>query len=212
MAHNQPNRTMIHATALRCFLYMCLLGGILGSCNTSSTDNENTSLNDSVIVESPFAADEINSNQSELLSTIIGSSDAGVIRGINFGDPISKVKSNETFEIFEDSTRHLGYTFETDQLETIDVLYYFTPNDRTVNKITVDVYLNSESATSQLWQSVNKRFSEKYGQPQESKQKQIIWKKAPVRATIIDVSEGKDFGLKFLFEPTDKTLLASRTL
>ena len=131
-----------------------------------------------------------------------------MIRGIGFGDPLSKVRATETFEMFEDSLRHLGYTFETDQLETIDVLYYFTPTGRQVNRMTVDVYLNSEEATRQLWNAAKRRFTEKYGSPVGELSRRVSWKKAPVEVTMEEVSEGKDYGLKMVFTPTDKTMLA----
>ena len=202
---------MFSHTVLARLLLVCTLIGVLANCRTKNTTNEDATLpTDSVAVQSPSANDEINSNQSELLNTVIGSTDEGVIRDIAFGDPVSKVKATEKFELFEDSLRHVGYTFETEQLETIDVLYYFTPTGRTINKITVDVYLNSETATRQLWTTARKRFTARFGEPQKATERQISWEKAPVNATITNVSEGKDYGLKFVFTPSDKTVLASQ--
>ena len=201
---------MKHFTSLRFLLWVCLLGTLTSGCRTkTTTDEEATVPTDSAILHDPSSS-AINSNQSELLNTIIGTSSEGIIRGIDFGDPVSKVKATESFEMFEDSARHVGFTFETDQLETIDVLYYFTPTGRTVNKITVDIYLNSETATRQLWNSAEKRFTEKYGTPLEAKPRLITWKKSPVNATMEEVSEGKDYGLKLVFQPTDKAMLATR--
>jgi hypothetical protein len=209
--NNQLSSYMISSKVLRHLLLLCMLAGVLGSCRTkNSTDNEATIPNDSEVVESPSATDEINSNQSELLNTIIGETDEGVIRGIAFGDPVSKVKATEKFELFEDSLRHVGFTFETEQLETIDVLYYFTPTGRAVNKITVDVYLNSQAAARQLWSTAQRRLTARFGEPQEKTARRMSWKKSPVSASMVEVSEGKDYGLKFVFEPTDKTMLATR--
>lgn len=199
---------MLYPTALRRLILVCLLGGLLGGCTGTSTNDESDAPTDSLAIKTPSPVDDINSNQSELLNTIVGTTEQGVIRGIGFGDPVSKVKSTEAFEMFEDSASHVGYTFETEQLETIDVLYYFTPTGRAVNRITVDVYLNSDPATRQLWETTRKRFTEKYGSPKDSKERQITWKKDPVRVMISNVSDGKDYGLKFVFEPTNKVLLA----
>jgi hypothetical protein len=200
---------MKHSTSLRLLLWVCLLGIVTTGCRTkTTTDEEATNPTDSLALQDP-ASSAINSNQSELLNTIVGASEEGIIRGIAFGDPISKVRANESFEMFEDSARHVGFTFETDQLETIDVLYYFTPTGRTVNKITVDIYLNSETATRQLWSSAEKRFTDQYGTPLEAKPRRITWKKNPVNAIMEEVSEGKDYGLKLVFQPTDKAMLAS---
>ncbi|MPR33203.1 hypothetical protein [Salmonirosea aquatica] len=201
---------MKYSTSLRYLLWVCLLGAITTGCRTkTTTDEEATAPTDSAVIHDP-ASSAINSNQSELFNTIVGTSDEGVIRGIAFGDPVSKVKATESFEMFEDSLRHVGFTFETDQLETIDVLYYFTPTGRTINKITVDIYLNSETATRQLWSSAEKRFTEKYGTPLEAKPRRIVWQKNPVKTSMEEVSEGKDYGLKLVFEPTDKAMLASK--
>ncbi len=201
---------MKYFTSLRYLLWVCLLGALMMGCRTeNTTDEEATDSTDSAVLQDP-ASSAINSNQSELLNTILGTSGEGIIRGIAFGDPVSKVKATESFEMFEDSVRHVGFTFETGQLETIDVLYYFTPTGRMVNRITVDIYLNSETATRQLWKSAEKRFTEKYGTPLESKPRRISWKKDAVHTTMEEVSEGKDFGLKLVFAPTDKAMLASR--
>jgi hypothetical protein len=202
---------MFSHTVLARLLLVCTLIGVLASCRTKNTTDEDATFpTDSVAVQSPSAADEINSNQSELLNTVIGSTDEGVIRGIAFGDPVSKVKATENFELFEDSLRHVGFTFETEQLETIDVLYYFTPTGQAINKITVDVYLNSETATRQLWNTARNRFTSRFGAPQKATDRQISWKKEPVTTTMTEVSEGKDYGLKFVFLPTDRTILASQ--
>jgi hypothetical protein len=201
---------MIYFSALRPLVLVLLLGGTLASCRTKTTTNEEVTIpTDTLSFENPEAA-TVNSDQSVLFNRVLGASEEGIIRGIQFGDPISKVKATETFEMFEDSIRHTGFTFETEQLETIDVLYHFTPTGRKVNKITVDVYLNSEIATRQFWNSAKRNFTERFGAPQEDTSRQIIWEKAPVRAIIREVSVGKDFGLKLIFEPTDKTLLATR--
>lgn len=200
---------MMYSTSLRYLLWVCLLGTLATACQTkNATDQEATVPTDSVALHDP-ASSTINSDQSALLNTILGTSRQGIIRGIAFGDPVSKVKATENFEMFEDSLRHVGYTFETEQLETIDVLYYFTPTGRTVNKITVDIYLNSETATRQLWSSAEKRFTEQYGTPLEAKPRRAIWQKDAVKVRIEEVSEGKDYGLKLVFEPTDNSMLAS---
>ena len=199
---------MNYPTALRCFLLTALLGIALASCQTKTRTDEDATLPTDSPTTGKHANADINSAASALLNTILGTSEEGVIRGIAFGDPVGKLRAAEPFEMFEDSLRHVGYTFETDQLETIDVLYYFTPTGRMVNKITVDVYLNSDEATRQLWQVAKKRFTARYGTPLEDKPRHVSWKKAPVQLTMEEVSEGKDYGLKMVFTPTDKTMLA----
>ncbi|TLU98749.1 hypothetical protein [Dyadobacter luticola] len=176
------------------------------SCDTKT--NEKTEKSPDSVVTVPPATNDLNSNQSALLTKIIGEPNEGtIIRGVSFGDPVSKVKAAETFDMFEETADHLGYTSETTQLETIDIQYFFTP-DKKVNKITVDVYLNSTDATKQLWNAGKKHFTDSYGAPKEEANK-ISWNNKSVKVNMEDVSKGKDFGLKFQFFPADKTALAA---
>lgn len=181
---------------------------VLNGCDTK-TNEKTEAKSDSVVTTQPPADEELNSDQSALLKEIFGASDEegeSVLRGITFGDPVSKVKSTEKFELFEETADHLGYTSETEKLETIDVQYFFSA-DKKINKITVDVYLNSPEATKQLWNASKSHFSEIYDAP-KTEAKKLTWNKKSVRVNMEDVSEGKDYGLKFLFVPTDKNVLA----
>ncbi|NIJ55866.1 hypothetical protein [Dyadobacter arcticus] len=186
-----------------------LIAVAVSSCDTKTNEKTETATPDSVILPAP-ASNDLNSNQSALLNTIMGQSnesEGGILRGVSFGDPVSKVKASETFEMFEETTEHLGYTSETAQLETIDVQYFFTA-DKKVNKITVDVYLNSPEATKQLWNAGKQHFTETYAAPKEEGKK-IMWTNKSVRINMEDVSVGKDYGLKFQFFPGDKNVLAA---
>ncbi|WP_031530737.1 hypothetical protein [Dyadobacter crusticola] len=180
----------------------------VASCDTK-TNEKTEAATDSVIAEKPSAPD-LNSDQSELLETILGSTDNSeqtVLRGVAFGDPVAKVKAAETFEMFEETPDHLGYTLETSRLETIDIQYFFDKTKK-VNRITVDVYLNSPEATKQLWRAGKSHFSKTYDTPKEEP-KEIVWNGKTVRVNMEDVSEGKDYGLKFQFYPTNKNVLAA---
>ncbi|KQS24846.1 hypothetical protein [Dyadobacter sp. Leaf189] len=185
-----------------------LLAIIVGGCDTKTNEKSEAST-DSVVTEQPSQPD-LNSDQSELLDTILGSaedSEQTVLRGVAFGDPVAKVKAAETFEMFEETPDHLGYTHETSRLETIDVQYFFD-KDKKVNRITVDVYLNSPEATKQLWRAGKSHFTESQGAPKEEPKK-IVWNGKSVRVNMEDVSEGKDYGLKFQFYPANKNVLAA---
>lgn len=188
-------------------LFMALLAT---GCDTK-TNEKTEAAADSVTLHEP-APKDLNSDQSALLKTILGNAeqpaDGTILRGIAFGDPISKVKATETFEMFEETPDHLGYTSETAQLETIDVQYFLTP-EKKVNKITIDVYLNSPEATKQLWGASKKYFSETFSSPKEETKK-VTWNGKSVRINMEDVSEGKDYGLKFQFFPADKNALAAK--
>lgn len=199
---------MIKFTSGRLLILALLFAVLAPGCSTQTrTDDEQDTEIDSIDLANPSQQD-LNSNQSELLQTIIGNS-AGIIRGVQFGDPILKVKTNENFEMFEDTTDHVGFTFDTEQLETIDVQYYYDVNIG-VHKINIDVYLNSKDATKQLWDASKEHFTEKYNAPEKDSGKRISWKNGNVIITLEDVSVGKDFGLKMSFVPVNKSLISLR--
>ncbi|MCF2444304.1 hypothetical protein L0657_10080 [Dyadobacter sp. CY345] len=195
---------MTYSNTLRNIFVLILLAVTLQNCNTKTKDEEETPKQDSSSVVKA-APEELNSDQSALLQEVLGTSTDGVFRSISFGDPLSKVKATETYEMFEDAADHVGFTKETEKLETIDIQYFIT-SDKKVNKIMVDVYLNSPDATKQLWNAAKGHFTELYETPKE-KDKTVSWFKNSVHVTMEDVSEGKDYGLKFQFTP-DKNVLA----
>jgi len=197
---------MTYSITLRNLLVLIVLAVTFQNCKTQTKEEQEATVSDSAAIAAP-APGELNSDQSALLQEVLGSSTEGVFRGITFGDPLSKVKATETYEMFEDAADHVGYTKETEKLETIDIQYFITA-DKKVNKITVDVYLNSPDATKQLWNAGKNHFTELYEAPKE-KDKTVSWFKNSVHVTMEDVSEGKDYGLKFQFTP-DKNVLAAK--
>jgi hypothetical protein len=202
--------TFTRMKLLKIWTAAALIMVVVTGCDTK-TNEKTEETPDTLAVPIPGDA-ELNSDQSALLRNLMGTSygehaDGTILRGVAFGDPISKVKSLETFEMFEEKPDHLGYTSETAKLESIDV-QYFLSSDKKVNKITVDVYLNSPEATKQLWNAGKQYFSENYDTPKEELKK-LTWNKRSVRINMEDVSKGKDYGLKFQFFPTDKNVLAS---
>jgi hypothetical protein len=206
-------RMKITSTSMKSLKYgftALLLAFIWAGCDTK-TDEKAENAPDSSVLAEP-APTELNSDQSALLKTILGPdqepTSGTVLRGVSFGDPISKVKAAESFEMFEETGDHLGYTAETAKLETIDVQYFLTA-DKKVNKITVDVYLNSPEATKQLWSASKKHFSDLYAAPKEESKK-MHWNSKSIKVNMEDVSEGKDYGLKFQFFPADKNVLAAK--
>ena len=148
----------------------------------------------------PNSAPVVNSNQSELLKTIVGAAGEGFFRGLNFGDPIDKIKATEKFELFEDSTDHVGFTYETENFEAVDVLYYLDKN-QTIKNIRVDAYLNSPLAVRGLQDQFETYLSGRF-RNEKKEGKTTIWKGANnVYITLEDVSKGKDYGLRLRMGP-----------
>lgn len=185
----------------------CLIIITLMPCCQSQTKEETEASKDSTALANPTRTD-LNSDQSAMLQNIVGNSAEGIIRGISFGDDVSKVKATETFEMFEETPDSLGYTMETPQLEGIDVQYFLNP-EKKVSRIKVNVYLNSDDATKKLWNASKEHFTKIYDAPKEEN-KALVWNKNAVKVQIEDVTIGKDFGLKFIFYPTNKNALAAK--
>jgi hypothetical protein len=206
---NTPFTKMKYTSLFKKMLLACLVSAAIIACNTKTKEETDTPATDSTVVAVPSES-ELNSNQSALLKTVLGEAKAegSIIRGVSFGDPISKVKATETFEMFEEMPDHLGYTMETPQLETIDV-QYFLSKDKKVERIMVDVYLNSGDATKQLWNAGKAHFSDLYATPKEDGNI-VTWNKNAVRVNMEDVSKGKDYGLKFEFFPAGSAVLANK--
>jgi len=197
---------MTYSITLRNIFVLILLAFTFQNCKTKTKEEQDAAVKDSATTTAP-APEELNSDQSALLQEVLGNTSEGIFRGITFGDPLSKVKATETYEMFEDAADHVGFTKETEKLETIDIQYFIT-TDKKVNKIMIDVYLNSPDATKKLWNAAKTHFSSLYEAPKE-KDKTVSWFKNSVHVTMEDVSEGKDYGLKFQFTP-DKNVLAAK--
>jgi hypothetical protein len=204
MKKHFTNKRFLQIGSLAIFTLISIIA--ITACQTK-TKEETQEKTDSAVLANPTQP-ELNSDQSALLKTVLGSAESGIIRGVSFGDPVTKVKATETFEMFEETADHLGYTAETAQLESIDV-QYFIGSEKKVTKIQVDVYLNSGDATKQLWNAGKSYFSKTYDAPKEEN-KVITWNKNAVKIQMEDVTKGKDFGLKFIFTPTNKNALASK--
>ncbi len=135
------------------------------------------------------------SNQSEFLRTIVGNTTNHFYRGVDLGDALNTIKTAETFEIFEDSTGHVSYTHETENFESVDVQYNLDKN-KTVHDIKTDIYLNTKNSANSLWDQFDNYFSGRYVVT-KTIGKTKIWKvKDGVFIKLMDVSEGKDFGLQ----------------
>lgn len=198
-------KTLMKKRYLSLFAWVWVM---LVGCSTYSTQSDETE----ILTESPEQTlpntNALNSNQSALLSVLLGKSTATTLRGIALGDPITKVSSQESFELFEEEGDHLGYTYETEQLETIDVLYYHSGTSQ-VQRIQLDVYLNSKAATDELLKATREHFTALYGAPKQSSDQKTAWTQAKVRVRVEDVSENKDFGITIVMEPSQNPIVLS---
>ncbi|MFT5885201.1 MAG: hypothetical protein ACI9IP_001661 [Arcticibacterium sp.] len=105
----------------------------------------------------------ISSSTDAFINKILGSGD-GTIRGFNLGDSISKVKTYENLEQFEETFEHIGYTFSTHNGEVVDVLYFFDSSS-TLSEVQLDIYLNTDSVSNDVTRALGVYFTQKYGKP-----------------------------------------------
>lgn len=133
------------------FLSSILLFGMY-SCTSSSNevDTENA----------PVQSEQISAYSNSLINEILGGE--GTFRGFDLGQSLEEIKQIETLEQFQESEEELGYTFETENSEVVDI-YYSGENDE-LNTILVDIYLNSDSLSKEVAAGVRNYFTMKYGQ------------------------------------------------
>ena len=131
---------------------------------------------------------------SEQLTTL-GLTQEGHWRGISLGDSIARVKGVEKAQLFESDAKHLGYSVEFPNLESMDVLYQ-QDSKQLVSAIDVDLYLNTQQSVTSYVNDLTRYFTSRYGNPTK-KEKELIWT-GPMREQISlkDVSKRKDFGVK----------------
>lgn len=144
------------------------------------------------------------SNVQKLLRTIMGTGE-GLLRGIQFGDAIADVKKKEKAELFEEEESHVGYTFDTDNLETIDILYQKDQENR-VSGIELDIYMNTDSSNDSLKNELINQFNTKYGKPL-SNTEIPTWEIKPNGQVSIKVVKNKlDRGLELRYTQSKKAI------
>ncbi len=179
---------------LRVMGYLLGTGLFLSACNSGSSGKRGGE----EAVREPAGSSSV---ESELLLMILGDFKDGMFRGVSLGNTKDQVKLTETFELFEESDFQLGFTHDTRQLETVDVYYFFSKDKAVVDKIVVDVFLNSKAATDQLWSETVRYYTKAYGEPSAAGSTRINWQQEQFKLDLENVTNGIDNGLKLTFAP-----------
>lgn len=193
---------------------LALLGIIVGlsSCGSSNdgSEDEAAALDSLIGKTAPAPVDDLNSDQSSLLDLALGEYEDGRTRGVSLGDHVNDVKSKETFAIFEELPGSVGYSVDTEQLETIDVVYYYGA-DQKVNRIGIDIYLNSVASMNDLWSIATRRLIKVYPHTTTLSESTIQLSGKKGKVVVEKVSDDLDHGLKLSFEPIGSAVaLANR--
>lgn len=170
--------------------------GWLAACTPSNEEQTSIELpTDSTAVQPEVPA---TITKMEIHKLLIDSlfAKGGLVRGVAFGQPLSTIKTNETWELFEEDPSHIGYTFEAETLQSADILYE-RDKQNNLTAVDIDVYLNSEAESKALLSEIKRQFTEKYGQPQTDS---LIWK-IPTggRVKVTAVTTNLDHGLTLRF-------------
>ncbi|WP_345248013.1 hypothetical protein [Nibrella saemangeumensis] len=130
---------------------------------------------------------------SERLQSL-GLTGEGHWRGISLGDSLAIVKNTEEAKLFESDASHLGYSLEFPNMESVDMLYH--QKDQKVLAIDVDLYLNTRQSVTDYTNDLKQYFTARYGHPVQQ-EKAVVWTGTQQeKISVIDVSEGKDYGIK----------------
>jgi hypothetical protein len=157
-----------------------------------------------VDVPPPPTAPAASSNVQNLARTILGTGE-GLLRGVKFGDSIEDVKKKETVELFEEEDSHVGYSFDTENLETVDILYEKNSQNR-VSGIELDIYMNTDETNESLKQELSNLFTVRYGKP-VSENPVLVWKVKPTGQVSIKIVKNKlDRGLEVKFSQQPKSI------
>lgn len=156
------------------------------------------------VLNPPLNKTATTSNVQKLLRTIIGTGE-GLLRGIQFGDAITDVKNKEKAELFEEEETHIGYSFDTDNLETVDILYEKDTQNR-VSGIELDIYMNTDASNDSLKKELTKHFTTQFGQPIADTETPT-WAIKPKGTVSIKVVKNKlDRGLEVRYSQKSKAI------
>lgn len=161
--------------------------------------------------ETGLAGELASSGEYQLWEVVLGDYRDEMFRGVSFSDTREKVGITETFEVFEELPNQIGYTYDTKELETIDVYYHFS-EEQLVNRIVVDIFLNGKTSADRLWQISEWYFTNTYGRVSESAEARRVWTSQGVTVVAENVSNGIDNGLKITFTPSEEEALAGGSL
>ncbi len=156
------------------------------------------------VLNPPSPKTATSSKVQKLLRTIMGTGE-GLLRGIQFGDAIADVKKKEKAELFEEEDSHVGYSFDTDNFETVDIIYEKDKQNR-VSGIGLDVYMNTDSSNDSLLNELSKQFTAQYGKP-VSEAPMPTWEIKPNGKVSIKVVKNKlDRGLEIRYTQSSKAI------
>ena len=163
-----------------------LIVSVAFSCNSTSGETAE----DDVSIE----VQEVSAYSNSLINEILGGE--ATFRGFDLGQSLLEIEQIETLEQFQQSEDELGYTFETQNDEVVDI--YYSGENGELNEILVDIYLNSDSLSSDVANGIRNYFTMKYGQ--SVKDSVEIWNLNDEESVSLKLIDKKlDSGLQIIY-------------
>ncbi|MEA5405808.1 hypothetical protein VB776_22910 [Arcicella sp. DC2W] len=183
--------------------YFLIFFALLVACQEKKESTQ-TESNASVNLTEGSSALE---NYSTIFQAIL-KTDTGMARGVKIGDNIDTI--NETTlpsETPAENGKSFTEYFDDTDLNFADILYVKSPDNK-VEAITIDVYIERQTAVDSLMNEFKGYFETKYGKG-VSKDKSIIWQLADGNNNVLiqNVSTEKDPGMKIVFANKDDKIL-----
>jgi hypothetical protein len=103
----------------------------------------------------------VNPSVSKLFKKLIMPNEA-LFRGINLGEDFQEVLSKEKFKVFEKEQNYVGVSYNSPDFETLDILYFKDVFNR-LEKIQIDIFMNSDANNEDLFDLLFNHFTQKHG-------------------------------------------------
>ncbi|MDZ7935642.1 MAG: hypothetical protein U5M51_11930 [Emticicia sp.] len=156
------------------------------------------------VLTPPLNKTATTSNVQKLLRTIMGTGE-GLPEASNLAMRLLILKRKEKAELLKKKETHVGYSFDTDNLETVDILYEKDKQNR-VSGIELDIYMNTDASNDSLKNELTKQFTTLYGQPVANAEIPT-WEIKPKGKVSIKVVKNKlDRGLEVKFTQSTKSI------
>jgi len=172
------------------------------SCQDKKQPSESTSIAVDSTLKLPLLE-----NYSTTFKAIL-KTDAGMVRGLSIGDEMkSIVESTPLSDTQPDNGKSYTEYFDDTDLNFADILYV-KDSENKIGAISVDIFIEKQTAVDSLMNEFKGYFDKKYGQG-KGISKMIVWKLVGVNNELIlqNVSTAKDPGLKIIFAKNGDKLL-----
>ncbi len=140
----------------------------------------------------------IDSPIGKLTNKIFDSAD-GIFRGFSFGQDLDEIISKERFKVFEREKEYIGVSFTNSKMETIDILYFKSVFNK-LEKIQVDVFMNTEKDSDDLFNAFFFKIFEKNGYPIPIKDGFCWNRESEPKVSLIKVKHKLEQGVQLVFE------------